>query len=185
MIQMTNVEQVSRLPRSRREGRQGVAFPARTRTATREPPAPTGRAGGVVEGGRCSCGPVPLAWLDTSSMMTITSRSTRPSPRCSAGGGLCTRQPTASVPPPALSSWSCSSVVRRRDQRIDRREPGHQHHGGADHHGAATADRQGTRLAQGDPEGGWEDREGHGGVDHQRHTRNDAYVCEHAAKLPS
>jgi hypothetical protein len=24
-----------------------------------------------------------------------------------------------------------------------------------------------------------------GGVDHQRHTRNDAYVCEHAAKLPS
>jgi hypothetical protein len=24
-----------------------------------------------------------------------------------------------------------------------------------------------------------------GGVDHHRHTRNDACVCEHAAKLPS
>jgi hypothetical protein len=63
--------------------------------------------GRVVTGGRCSCGPGPTTGSTPARSPHITSRSTRPSPRCRAGGGSAC-QPPAVTPPPLLPSRSCS-----------------------------------------------------------------------------
>jgi hypothetical protein len=62
--------QPPRLSRSRPIARQGDAFGARTADRDAREPLPTGRAGRVVTGGRCGCGPGPHNWLDASPLIT-------------------------------------------------------------------------------------------------------------------